>query len=129
MLVSGIGLLSPLVPVTGGDMTRSSGRNLRCVMLAVVQFVGCLVGCAAALNLGQFVVWAAAAVVWAAAPAAVWAAVAAVEWATAAAVVWATATAVVWGATAVVWAAAAAVVWAALTACLGTAVAPVHVAV
>ena len=33
-------------------------------MLVVVQFVGCLV-CAAALNLGQFVVWAAA-VVWAA---------------------------------------------------------------
>ena len=78
--------------------------------LAVVQFVGCLVECAAALNLGQYVVWAAAAVV-------VWAA-------DAAAVVWAA------DAAAVVWAAdAAAVVWASLTACLGTAVAPVHVAV
>ena len=40
-------------------------------MLAVVQFVGCLVVCAAALNLGKFVIWAAAAVVWAAA-AVVW---------------------------------------------------------
>ena len=60
-------------------------------MLSVVQFVGCLVACAAALNLGQFVVWTAAA--------------------------------------AVVWAAAAAVVWDALTACLGTGVAPMHVAV
>ena len=42
-------------------------------MLAVVLFVGCLVACAAALNLGQFVddavavVWAAVAIVWAAA--------------------------------------------------------------
>ena len=44
-------------------------------MLTVVQFVDCLVECAAALNLGQFVVWAAtAAVVWAAAAAVVWAA-------------------------------------------------------
>ena len=48
-------------------------RNLRYVMLAVVLFVGCLVACAAALNLGQFVddavavVWAAVAIVWAAA--------------------------------------------------------------
>ena len=75
-------------------------------MLVVVQFVGCLVACAAALNLGQFIVWAAAAaVVWAAG---------------AAAVVWAAAAFVL---------AAAAVVWAVLTACLGTAFAPVHVAV
>ena len=46
-------------------------------MLAVVQFVGCLVACAATLNLGQFVVWAAfTAIVWAVAIAAsvVWAA-------------------------------------------------------
>ena len=49
-------------------------------MLVVAQFVGSLVECAAALTLGQFVVWAAAAaVVWAAA-AVVWAA-AAVVWA------------------------------------------------
>ena len=59
-------------------------------------FVGCLVACAVALNLGQFVDDAAGAVVWAA--------------------------------SAVLWAAAAAVVWAAVTACLGTALAPVHVA-
>ena len=89
-----------------------------CVMLVDVQFVGCLVACAAALNLRQFVVWAAAAVVWAAA---------AVVWA-AAAVVWAAAD-VVWAAAAVVLAAAVAVVWAALTACLRTGVAPMHVAV
>ena len=56
-------------------------------MLAVVLFVGCLVACAAALNLGQFVddavavVWAAAtvAVVWAAAVVAVVWAAAAIE--------------------------------------------------
>ena len=69
------------------------------MILAVVQFVGCFVACAAALNLGQFVVWVADAVV-----------------------VWASAAAVVW-------AAAAVVVWAALKTFLGTAVAPVHVAV
>ena len=49
-------------------------------MLVVVQFVGCLVVCAAALNLGQFVIWAAAAIVLAAA-AVVWVAAAAVAWA------------------------------------------------
>ena len=43
------------------------------MILVVVQFVGCLVACAAVLNLGQFVVWAAADVVWAA-TAVVWAA-------------------------------------------------------
>ena len=80
-------------------------------MIAVELFVGCLVVCAATLNLGQFVD---VAVVWPAAVAVVWAA------------------AVV----AVVWAAAVvAVECAAVTACLGvdsgpgSAVAQVHVAV
>ena len=45
-------------------------------MLVVVQFVGCLVACAAALNLGQFVVWAAAAAVVLAAATVVWGAAA-----------------------------------------------------
>ena len=49
-------------------------------------------------------------------------------WAAAAVVLAAGTAATFWAAAAVVWAAAA-VVWAALTACLGTAVAPVHVAV
>ena len=40
--------------------------NLRYVILDLVQFVGCLGVCATALNMGQFAVWAAAAVVWAA---------------------------------------------------------------
>ena len=74
------------------------------MVLALVHFVG-LVACAAALNLGQFVVRGAAAVAWAAAAAAV-----------------------VWAASAVIWAADV-VVWAALTAYLGIAVMPVHVAV
>ena len=34
----------------------AAGRNWCCVMLVVVHFVDCLVVCAAALNLGQFVV-------------------------------------------------------------------------
>ena len=56
-------------------------------MLAVVLFVGCLVACAAALNLGQFLD-ADAVVVWAgAATAAVWAAAVAVVWVAAFAVV------------------------------------------
>ena len=51
-------------------------------MLAVVLFVGCLVACTAALNLGQFVD---DAVAWTAAG--VWAAAVAVAWAAAVAVV------------------------------------------
>ena len=116
VLVSGIRLLSLLVPVTGGDMT-SCWEEFAHVMLAVVLFVGCLVACAAALNLGQFVD-------------------------DAATVACAAAVAVVWAPVDGVWAAAelaaAMLTWlacAAVTACIvvdpgpGSADVPVHVAV